>query len=94
MPTQKASFKHLRQTKKRTIVNRQIAENIKYLIKKGEKAIDLKDTAKAQEFVKKAVKAIDKAAQKKLIKKNTAARRKSSLMKKMNSLKINKKEGE
>jgi len=94
MPTQKASFKHLRQTKKRTVVNKQIIENIKYLIKKCQKAVETKDKAKAEEFMKKAIQAIDKAVQKKLLKKNNGARKKSSLAKKINSLKINKKEGE
>jgi small subunit ribosomal protein S20 len=47
--------------------------------------IDAKE-AKAAETVKTAIKLLDKAAAKKVIKKNSASRKKSRLMKKLNAI--------
>lgn len=87
MPQKKSAAKALRQSKKIAIHNKTIKDNVKNLIKKTKKAVETKAGDKALESVKEAIKAIDKAAQKKIIKKNTAARKKSRLMKKVNSLK-------
>jgi len=87
MPIKKAAFKHLRQTKKRTIHNKKVKDNLKLLIKKSRKLIESKKKDEANELIKKAIISLDKAAQKGIIKKNTAARRKSRLMKRLNNLK-------
>ena len=87
MPIKKAAFKQIRQTKKRTLRNKKVKDNLKYLIKKSRKLIEAKKKDEAKDWVVKTIKALDKAAQKKIIKKNTAARRKSRLMKRLNSLK-------
>ncbi len=80
MPTiSRSAAKRLRQSEKRTIVNNKAKGNIDFLIKKAYKAITAKDNNQITETVKKAVKAIDKAVQKKIIKKNTAARKKKQL---------------
>lgn len=83
MANTKSAQKELRKTKKRTAHNRKITNELKDLIKKSKKAIDAKD-AKAKEAVEKTLKAFDKAAQKGLIKKNTANRKKSRLHLKLN----------
>jgi small subunit ribosomal protein S20 len=48
-------------------------------MKKTRESVKADDIKAAQEFLKKAQKALDKAVQKKIIKKNTAARKKSRL---------------
>lgn len=85
MPNRKASIKDLRKSAKRTAFNKKLNDNLKGLIKKGLKAIDAKD-AKAKEIVASALKALDKAAQKKIIKKNTRDRKKSKLTLKLNKI--------
>ena len=87
MPIKKAAWKHLHQTKKRTVHNKKMKDSLKSLVKKTRQALGLKDKNKAVEALKKAVKALDKAAQKKLIKKNKASRLKSRLTKQLNALK-------
>lgn len=76
----------MRQTKKRTTRNRQIKTNIKQTLVNLRKTIVLANKTKAPEIAAQAIKFLDKAAQKGIIKKNNAARRKSRLMKKVNAL--------
>lgn len=86
MPIKKAAFKALRQAKKATVKNLRVKRKLKAIVKKSrEEILDKKETA--AENVKKAIKALDKAAQKCLIKKNTAARLKSRLMTQLNKIK-------
>jgi small subunit ribosomal protein S20 len=87
MPIKKAGFKDLRQSKARALKNKKVKENLTYLIKKSRKLLENKDVQKASEWILKAVKALDRAAQKGVIKKNTASRKKSRLAKKLNSTK-------
>ncbi|HPI67243.1 MAG TPA: 30S ribosomal protein S20 [bacterium] len=87
MPQMKAAEKALRQTKKRTVKNDQIRKNLDYLLRSFKKAINIKDGQKSQEIAKQLAKALDKAAQKRVIKKNNAARKKSRLMKKVKVIK-------
>jgi len=83
----KAAVKSLRQTKTRTARNEKIRDNLSYLIRAVKKALKQNDKAKATEVSKQLKQALDKAAQKNVIKKNTAARRKSRFAKKINKLK-------
>jgi len=75
MPNKKAAIKDLRQTKKRTLRNSLVKRNIKEIIKKGQKAAsagkDVKDISKELQ------KAVDKAVKNKILKPNTANRKKS-----------------
>ena len=89
MPNKKSAMKELRKSKKLSAYNKAIKENIKTLIKKSRKAIDVKD-AKAEELVAETHKALDKAAQRGVIKKNTKDRKKSRLHLKMNKAKSTK----
>lgn len=82
----KAAKKALRQAKKRRISNKKIKANLKYLTHKCERAIREKNKKQSQEFYKMVMKAVDKSAQKKIIKKNKASRIKSRLAKKINTL--------
>ena len=83
MPNVKSAKKELRKSKKRAVYNKKIKDNVKSLIKKSRKAIAAKDN-KAEELLSKTFKAIDKAAQKGVIKKNTKNRKKSRLHTQLN----------
>jgi len=83
MPNTKSAKKELRKSLKRQIRNKKIEDNLKNLIKKSRKAIEIKDGS-ANDLVAQTVKAIDKAAQKGIIKKNTRDRKKSRLQLRLN----------
>jgi len=83
MPNSKSAAKNLRKSIKRRTKNVKMKNNLYDLIKKGRKAIEAKD-AKAKDLIAKILVAIDKAAQKGVIKKNTRDRYKSRLQKKFN----------
>jgi len=83
MPNTKSAKKELRKSEKRQIRNKKIKDNLKLLIKKSRQAIEAKDE-KAKKLVAKTLKTIDKAAQKKIIKKNTRDRKKSRLQQGLN----------
>ena len=83
MPNTKSAKKELRKSAKRQIRNKKIKDNVKNLIKKSRKAIEAKDGS-ANGLVAQTAKAIDKAAQKGIIKKNTRDRKKSRLQLKLN----------
>ena len=85
MPNRKSAIKELRKGATNTVYNKKIKDNVKNLVKKSVKAIEAKDE-KAKEIVSKALKTLDKAAQKGVMKKNTRNRRKSRLAKKLNKL--------
>jgi small subunit ribosomal protein S20 len=70
----RSGLKRLRQTVKRTLRNRAVKSRVKTLTKKARATRD-------PEALRAAVKAIDKAAAKGILHRNTAARKKSRLMK-------------
>ena len=86
MPIKKASIKDLRQAKKRAARNLEKKNAYKAAIKKATKAIEAgeKDLAPLTTAVQKT---LDKAAKTGVIKKNTAARKLSRLMKKVHATK-------
>ncbi|HLC90089.1 MAG TPA: 30S ribosomal protein S20 [Patescibacteria group bacterium] len=86
MPRVQAALKALRQTKKRTAQNKQVKSQLTALIRKVRKSIAAKDQTLAQKWLKETIKRLDQAAQKKVIKKNTAARKKSRLARRVNAL--------
>lgn len=78
MPIIKSAKKKLRVDKRRAIYNLSIKNDLKSLLKKAKQQLSVT-------LVKKAISALDKAAQKGIIHKNTAGRKKSTLMKKISS---------
>lgn len=74
MPILKSAIKKLKQDKKRTMVNKVYRENLRRAVKEARKE-------KSAKAVRLAYSALDKAAKKKVIHKNKAARLKSRLMK-------------
>ncbi len=83
MPNSLSAAKNLRKSIRHKKYNAKIENDLKDLIKKGRRLIDAKD-AQAKDLVAKILTAIDKAAQKGVIKKNTRDRKKSRLQKKFN----------
>ncbi len=83
MPNKDNAKKALRQAKKRALLNLTYKEKFRDAIKKTVKATTKADAVK---LVSTAQKALDKAAKHGVIKKNTAARRLSRLMKKINKI--------
>ncbi len=84
MPNKASAKKALRQSKKRAIRNKIRLARIRDLRRHFRKSIEAKDREKAESLIKDLIVELDKAAQKKIIKLNTAARKKSRLMKKFN----------
>lgn len=87
MPNIKAAAKAWRQNLKRRAKNLKSKSSVKKLVKMAREQLSAKNREQAMVTVKAAIKALDRAAQKSVIKKNTASRKKSRLMKKLNLLK-------
>jgi small subunit ribosomal protein S20 len=79
MPITSSAKKAMRQTKKRTLINRKNKETLKDAIKKYRKLIAAKKMDDAKKTLAALHQVIDKSAKNKVIKKNTAARLKSRL---------------
>ena len=86
MPIKKSAAKALRQSEKRAERNMKIKANISWLKRQFLKAIATKKKKEAVDFYAKLQKSFDRAVQKGVLKKNTVARSKSRLFKKLNSL--------
>lgn len=86
MPNKKSAKKELRKNLKRKTANQKQMAGLRKLVKNNLNAIKAKEK-KVQDDFKATMQALDKAAKKGLMKKNTAARKKSRLQKKINSIK-------
>ncbi len=83
MPNIKSQIKRLHQNEKRHLRNRYFKGSARTFIKKARVAMDEGNREAAQEYTSLAIKALDKAAEKGVIHKNNAARRKSRLVKRL-----------
>ena len=86
MPISKSAKKALRQNIRRRAINLRRKRKMKELIKKIEKLILENKKEEAKKLLPSVYKAIDKAAKRGVIKKNTASRKKSRLAKLINKL--------
>lgn len=86
MPVKRAAIKALRQNRKRRARNLAIKNELKSAVKNARKLLALADKNKAAEAISQAIRKLDRASQKGVIKKNTAARIKSRLAKALNRL--------
>lgn len=86
MANTKSAIKRLRSSERRRVRNRVVRGSARTAVKKVRSFIDDADVDGAREALRVAVKALDKAAQKGVIHKNNAARRKARLMKQFNSM--------
>ena len=90
MPITKSAKKALKQSKKRRQENLRRLNAMREIIKKIRKLIIENKKEEALKLLPLAYKSIDKAAKTKVIKKNTAARKKSRLTKLVNKTEIKK----
>lgn len=79
MPQRRMAKKYLRQSKKRRLKNLRIKAAIKAAVKKFKKSLENTDEAAREQALNEMYKTFDKAADKNVIHKNTAARKKSRL---------------
>jgi len=79
MPNHKSAEKRVRQNEKRRAVNRSNRSNLRTQIKKLRTSLAASDKDQSQELLNPTVSAIDKAVNKGILHKNTAARYKSRL---------------
>lgn len=79
MPIKQNAKKYMRVTDRKTARNKVVKGVLKSAVKKTREAVAAARIDEAQDMLKKAQKAFDKAVQKNIIKKNTAARKKSRL---------------
>lgn len=86
MPNMKNAEKRVLVNIKKHEINNQYEASMKNSIKKVEKAVASKNKEEAQAALKVAIKNIDKAAKNGVTSKNTSARNKSRLTKKVNEM--------
>ncbi len=84
MPNIKSAKKRVKVAATKTAANKIVKSNLKTSIKKANAAIESNATDK-DTAVRVAIKKIDQAAAKGILKKNTASRRKSALARKLNA---------
>ena len=84
MANSKSALKRLRSAERRRLRNRVYLGRARTAVKKARRLIDKGHIEQARQAVHTAVVALDKAAQKGIIHKNNAARRKSRLMQQFN----------
>ena len=83
----KSSIKRVRSSQRKAAYNQIVRSTAKSYVKKARQLIAAGQIDEAQAIVQNAIKALDKAAQKGVIHKNNAARRKSRLVKLYNQTK-------
>ncbi len=87
MPNIKSAIKRVRTNKSKTLENSMVKSGYKTAVKNFLAQVEAGNKDKALEAYKVAVKEVEKAAKKGVIKDNTASRKKSSLDKALNSMK-------
>ena len=87
MPNIKSAIKRTKIIEKKTMQNNMIKSGYRTAVKKFETAIEAGNVEEAETLFRDATKKIDQACTKGVIVKNTAARKKSNLAKKLNAVK-------
>ncbi len=87
MPNIKSAIKRTKVIEKKTMQNNMIKSAYKTAVKKFEQAVEAGKVEEATTLFSEATKKIDQACTKGVIVKNTAARKKSNLAKKLNAVK-------
>jgi len=86
VPNIKSAIKRVKTSEKRRLHNASQRSALRTAVKAFESAVAAQNAETAQQALIAAIKKLDKAATKGLIHKNTAARKKSRLTKKLNAL--------
>ncbi|MCI8352464.1 MAG: 30S ribosomal protein S20 [Clostridia bacterium] len=87
MPNIKSAIKRVSVIEKKTLRNNMIKSGYRTAVRKFEEAVEAGDVKNAETLFVEATKKIDMACTKGVIVKNTAARKKSRLAKKLNAVK-------
>ena len=87
MPNIKSAIKRTRVIETKTLRNKRIKSAYRTAIRTFLETVEAGDKSKAEETFKIAVRKIDQACSKGVIKDNTASRKKSALAKKLNTVK-------
>ena len=87
MPNIKSAIKRTKIIEKKTLQNNMIKSSYKTAVKKFESAIEAGNVSEAETLFVEATRKIDQACTKGVIVKNTAARKKSNLARKLNTAK-------
>lgn len=86
MPNIKSAIKRVSVIEKKTLQNNMVKSAYKTAVKTFEAAVAEGDKSKAEKAFKEAVKKVDQACTKGVLKANTASRKKSNLAKKLNTV--------
>ena len=86
MPNIKSAMKRVNVIEKKTLRNNMIKSGYKSAVKKFEQAVEAGNKEEATTLFAQATKKMDQACSKGVIVKNTAARKKSNLAKKLNAI--------
>ena len=86
MPNIKSAIKRVNVIEKKTLRNNMIKSGYRTAVKKFEQAVEAGNKEEATTLFAQATKKIDQACSKGVIVKNTAARKKSNLAKKLNAM--------
>ena len=86
MPNIKSAIKRVNVIEKKTLRNNMVKSAYKTAIKKFETAVEAGNKTEAQTLLVEAVKKVDQAHSKGVLKLNTASRKKSRLTKKFNAM--------
>ena len=87
MPNIKSAIKRVNVIEKKTLRNNMIKSGYRTAVKKFEQAVEAGNKEEATKLFSEATKKIDQACSKNVIVKNTAARKKSNMAKKLNAMK-------
>ncbi len=86
MANHKSALKRIRSSEKKRLRNRMVRSRTRTEVKKAHAAVDAGDVAVARDAILLAISQLDKAASKRVLHPNNAARRKSRLMKQLHQL--------
>lgn len=86
MPNIKSAIKRVSVIEKKTLRNNMVKSGYKSAVKKFEQAVEAGNKEEATKLLALATKKVDQACTKGVIVKNTAARKKSNLAKKLNAI--------
>ena len=86
MPNIKSAIKRVSVIEKKTLRNNMIKSGYKSAVKKFEQAVEAGNKEEATKLLSVATKKVDQACTKGVIVKNTAARKKSNMAKKLNAM--------
>lgn len=86
MPNIKSAIKRVSVIEKKTLRNNMVKSGYKSAVKKFEQAVEAGNKEKATKLLALATKKVDQACTKGVIVKNTAARKKSNMAKKLNAM--------